>query len=305
MNTLQFIKEMEDEFLVLIKKKKLLLDEQDEVVGKLRLTRSNSLRSEEKEKLETKEAEVSNSLERTKLRLLELKGDIEVSKITLSLDQTSISNSPAKNLMPNPISQTPIFSYPIFNRTSGNIHYFLDKFEDLMHGKGVPKENWCREVVNCFENEAYHFVKKQLATNDQSWEGYSKVIKEHFGKRNSEKERYNNLLYFKQRDGENIEICSDRFRMLASDSQSPDNAFLVTVFLKGIDPFIKNRLLASTLFESHHPNLPTLEEVLQKAPEYKPRSDRWEPRRTFPQNSRISLSRKPMTNILRIQRKTW
>ena len=166
MNTLQLIKEMEGEFLELIKKKKLLLDEQDEVMGKLRLTRSNALRSEEKEKLETKEAEVSNSLERTKVRLLELKGDIEVSKFIQSLDQTSNFNSPAKNLMPYPIGQTPIFSYPIFNRTFGNINYFLDKFEDLMQGKGVPKETWCREVVNCFENEAYHFVKKQLATND-------------------------------------------------------------------------------------------------------------------------------------------
>ena len=103
-------------------------------------TNSNSLRSEEKEKLQTKEAEVSNSLERTKVRLLELKGDIEVSKFIQNLDQTSNSNSPAKNLMPNPIGQTPIFSYPIFNRTSDNIHYFLDKFEDLMHGKGVPKK---------------------------------------------------------------------------------------------------------------------------------------------------------------------
>ena len=80
--------------------------------------------------------------------------------------------------------------------------------------------------------------------------------------------------------------------MLASDSQSPDNAFLVTVFLKGIDPFIKNRLLASTLFESHHPNLPTLEEVLHKAPEYKPRSDRWEPKRSFPQDSKDKFVRK-------------
>ena len=287
MNTLQFIKEMEDEFLVLIKKKKLLLDEQDEVVGKLRLTRSNSLRPEEKEKLESREAELGISLERTKLRLLELKGDIEASKITLSLDQTSNCNSPAKNLAPNPI-----FSYPIFNRTTGNIAYFLDKFEDLMQNNRVPKGNWCRQVVNCFENEAYYFVKKQLATNDQSWEDYSKVIREHFGRRTSEVERYTNLLYFKQREGEHIEICADRFRVLASEGQSKDNAFLVTVFLKGVDPFVRNRLLASNLFENHHPILPDLGDVLEIASEYKLLTNRWEIERNFPQNSEDKFVKK-------------
>jgi hypothetical protein len=243
-----------NDMMSLIKQRRLLRGSLLDLQIKLRSACRNSLSQEERDNLTSQERELQS-------QIAVIDSSIQNTKLATLLQGEMVE----KSKTPRP----PLKDFPIFVRGEDDIIYFLDKFVDFMQHYGVPKERWGENIVHCFENEAYYYVRKRVPVDELSWPKFAEDLKRQFGTSYSDLEKVNDILYFRQEKGETIDLCCDRFAVLADRCCSDRNAFLVAIFLKGINRGMRNYILRSYLFETCYPELPKIDDVLKTAMKYK------------------------------------
>jgi hypothetical protein len=245
MEIVEFQRELENKLILLIKQRNDLKDNLNKIQPRLRSIRKHPESEKEREQLAKQEDELVYQIESTDCDLQEVRNQISIIKSDIGSFNTCIN-------------------LPIFVKGRNNIGYFLDKFTDSMESHKVPKDKWGKELLKCFENEDYYYVRRILPANEDGWPKFIERLNLHFGGK-SELEKGNDLINFKSKEGESLDISSERFSHLVYQSGPSVDSILVASFLRSIDPDQRELILKSSLFKLCFPSTPKLKDVLELA----------------------------------------
>lgn len=245
-----------------MERKILLENNLNEIQKRLEITGKNSLNTGKGTKIVSQREGLQFQIENPEDHINGMEVGVSCLEVDSKNRQLLTECLSAKHV--NDLRNNSPFTCPIFNRGKDSISYFLHKFEDRMNYQKIPKEEWETEILMCFEHEAYYYVKRQLPMIEEGWDQFTEILKRHFGEK-SELEKCNDLLYFRMKKKESIDLCCDRFTMLAYEGGVSKNGILVASFLKGLDRPTRDKLLRSSLFEKCYPRLPLLNDVTELA----------------------------------------